>query len=205
MIASWLKLAYTILVVQKDKTPHSLKYKTFKLFYKQFGLPLMKFIVKRMGGDTKAAEEVFSQTLLAAWKGWDTFESKSSYFTWVCKIGLHKIADYYRKEINYKSRFIAPLLDDFLQLEDKSLSSEERLALSELRSSVKECLNLMSDDKRQLLYLRYWKELSHKKIAELLGISERSVEGKLYRARLEFAQAYSENYSSFTSNYKLKR
>ena len=55
--------------------------------------------------------------------------------------------------------------------------------LDELRSSVRSCIKLLPEDKKRLLFLRYWKELTIKQIAKQLGISERAVEGKLYRAR----------------------
>ena len=41
------------------KTPH----KSFVIAYRNFALPLMKFIVKRLGGNQEAAEEVFARTV----------------------------------------------------------------------------------------------------------------------------------------------
>lgn len=157
----------------------------FKLIYKQAAKPLMKFLIKRMGGDWQAAEEVFSETILAAYKSLHTFEHKSSYFTWVCKIGLHKIADYYQDQINHRSRFIVPTLEQLSQIGDNKLTPEQHLALNELRSAVRECIKLLPEEKRRLLYLRYWKDLTIENIAKIAGLSERSTEGKLYRAKLE--------------------
>lgn len=174
-----------------SKNPYTLKeksfkYKSFALVYKDAALPLMKFLVKRMGGDTMAAEEVFSRTIESALKGYYSFENKSTFFTWVCRIGLNKIADYYRDQINERSKLIYPLFKDFSNIEDRNLTPEERLVIEELRQQLRHCLDLLPDDKRQLLQLRYWEEMTTKKIAEKLGISERAAEGKLYRARLAY-------------------
>lgn len=169
-----------------SKNPRAtLKHKSFELVYRDLALPLMKFLVKRLGGNTLAAEEVFSDTVFAAYKGWHTFEHKSSYFTWICKIGIHKIADYYRKQIHEQSRIVAPLLEEIADSGSENLSFEERLILREVQSKVKECLMLLPEEKRRLLYLRFYKELSVKKIAQIMGVSERSVEGKIYRAKNE--------------------
>ncbi len=172
------------------KNPHSkrsksLKYQAFATLYKEAALPLMKFLIKKMGGDTKAAEEVFSQTIEAALKGYYKFENKSTFFTWICRIGLNKTADYYRDQINHRSRLIYPLFKDLANIEDKNISHEERMIVEELRTSMRECLNLLPEEKRLLLQWRYWEELTVGAIAEKLGISERAAEGKLYRARNE--------------------
>lgn len=182
------------------KSPHfspkklTRKHQTFASAYKNLALPLMKFLVKRMGGDQKAAEEVFSQTVVAAWRGWHTFEHKSTYFTWICRIGLNKMADYYREEINHRSVFIVPTLESWANLKDNHLLPEEKLALEELKTAVRNCLLLLPEDKRKLLYLRYWRGLSLKEIAGVYAISERSAEGKLYRARADFREIIQNKY-----------
>lgn len=177
-------------VTYKQSLKPSLKAEAFRLAYKEAALPLMKFLVKRMGGNVEAAEEVFQETALAALKGWYTFEHKSSYFTWICRIGLNKMADYYRHQINHESRIIAPLFEELSQFHTSELSNEEKLSLLELRESVKDCLLLLPDEKRQLLYMRYWLDMSILAIAQNLGISERAAEGKVYRAKVAFREVY---------------
>lgn len=172
----------------------SLKYRSFETAYKQAALPLMKFLVKRMGGDQQAAEEVFSHTAEAALKGWYSFGHKSSFFTWVCRIGLNKMADYYRDQINERSRIIYPLFKDLANIEDKNLTPEERFAINELRSQLHECLDLLPPEKRLLLQFRYWEDMTMQKIAQNMGISERAAEGKLYRARLALKEVIIEKY-----------
>lgn len=166
-----------------SKTPRSLKYRTFAHLYKRYSLPLMKFLIKKMGGEKEAAEEVFSQTVEAALKGYGTFRHKSSYFTWVCKIALNKMADYYRNQINERSRLIAPAFEGLANIGSSELSPEEKFALCELRRHLLECLNLLPYQTRRLLYLKYWRDLSHREIAEIVGSTERAIEGKIYRAK----------------------
>lgn len=191
---------FDILLVQlMNKNPYtgeekSLKYRGFEKAYKDAALPLMKFLVKRMGGDYLAAEEVFSHTAEAALKGWYSFENKSSFFTWVCRIGLNKMADYYRDQINERSRLIYPLFKDLANIEDAKLSNEERMAVDEIRSQLRECLDLLPAEKRQLLQFRYWEDMTLQMIAEKLGISERAAEGKLYRARLALKEVIIDKY-----------
>lgn len=161
----------------------SLQHQSFELIYRKLALPVMKFLVKRMGGDQRAGEEVFNRTWTAAWSGWNTFRHKSSYFTWICRIGLNKIADYWRGQVNDNSRWVLPLLENLAYSDPDRLTPMEKLELAELRASLRECLNLLPDEKRQLLQFRFWRELSIKEIAAIFKTTERSVEGKIYRAK----------------------
>ena len=162
----------------------------FEKIYKELALPLTKFVMKRTGADSKEVDEVVQETFVAAWRGWNTFKHKSSYFTWLCRISLNKIADYYHDQVHKNSRIIVPLLDAISDIDNKSLSPEENLALKELRSSVNDCLNLLPVEKRKLLWFRYWKDMSYGEISKIMGISKRAVEGQIYRAKHEFSKTW---------------
>jgi RNA polymerase sigma-70 factor (ECF subfamily) len=165
----------------------------FDKIYHKISTPLFRFIAKRIGADEELANEIFEETVVAGWKGLKTFRHKSSYFTWLCRIALNKIADYYHDQVNSKSRIIVPLIDSLNQIDSKNLSPEEEMALQELRSSVNNCLNLLPYSKRQLLWFRYWKDMSYDQISKIMGISERAVEGRIYRAKEQFAKAWKES------------
>lgn len=173
--------------MSKTNTPRA-----FEVVYKQVALPLTKFIAKRTK-DPELVEEVFAQTMAAAWKGWGTFKHKSTYLTWLCRIALNKIADYYRDQVNSHSLIVVPLLEDLVEVGKSNPAPDELMALEELKVAVNSCLNLLSPEKRQLLQFRYWKDLTQKQISRRLGISERAVEGKLYRARKDFENVAKEN------------
>ncbi len=171
----------------------SIPRKSFEILYKQFALPLTKFIVKRMGGNTQAVEEVFSATMAAGWRGYKTFKHKSSFFTWLCRIALNKMADYYRDQVNRRSQVVVPSLKLLMNAVSPEINPTEKLALEELKIQVNRCLNLLPPDKRRLLHLKYWQELTHREIAKTLGISVRAVEGRLYRARAAMEATLSDN------------
>lgn len=166
------------------------KHKSFEVVYRELLLPVTKFVFKKMGSKPDVAEEIISETFTAAWKGYNTFKHKSSYFTWLCRISLNKMADYYHDQVNSNSRIVVPLIDSLTQIDDENLSPEETLALCELKKSVNDCLDSLPPEKRKLLWFRYWRDMSYKEIGKILGVSERAVEGKLYRARSQFAKVW---------------
>lgn len=166
-----------------EKTTRLFQHQSFETIYRLLALPVLKFIVKKMGGDQAAAEEVFGKTISAAWEGWHKFRHKSSYFTWICRIALNKIADYYRDQVNDNSRWVLPVLENIASADTDQLDPYERASLSELRAAMRECLDLLPDEKRKLLQFRFWREMTIKEIASFTGSSERAVEGKIYRAK----------------------
>ena len=173
----------------------------FESVYKRISKPVFKFIAKRIGAKQQITEEVFEETMTAAWKGWNTFKHKSSYFTWICRIALNKIADYYRGQVNERSKIVAPFLEQIAYVEDENISPEEKLALQDLRVSIRNCLNILPSEKRNLLYLRYWEELSIKQIANQFGTSERAIEGKIYRAKHLLKNVFEEKYPEMSKIY----
>lgn len=163
------------------------KHKRFKKLYKEIALPLTKFIVKRSGGNQEIVDEVFSRTIEATWRSYKTFKHKSKFFTWVCRIALNKMADYYRSQVNRKSGIVVPILENLAETSYEP-SYEEQLSLEELKTDIKACINLLPSQTRKLLYLKFWKDLTYEQIGKILGLSERSVEGKLYRAKQVLAK-----------------
>jgi RNA polymerase sigma-70 factor, ECF subfamily len=162
--------------------------------YYQTSRPLLKFVLKRNGGDLEAAEAVLQDTFVAAFKSFHTFRHKSSYFTWLCKIALNKIADYYREQVHARSQIVVPSIRQLDQLFDPGLSPEEKISLDELRQSVNASLDLLPGEHRRLLHLRYYRQLSAREICVLFRLTPRQLEGRLYRARHALARVMSSLY-----------
>lgn len=161
--------------------------------YRTLGTRILKFLLKRSGGDLEAAEVVLQDTFVAAFKSFHAFHQKSTYFTWLCKIALNKLADYYRHQVHYRSRFVVPSIRQLNNLVDPVVSPEEHLALEDLKTQVNACLNLLPPEHRRLLHLKYYLELSTKEICLKLHLTPRSLEGKLYRAKKALAKLYAQS------------
>lgn len=160
----------------------------FSKLYLKFGQPLLRFLVKRYNLDSDTAEEIAQEAWLAAYKSFHTFNNKSTFFTWVCKIAIFKTADYYRKFVNRNSGLISPTLDHLNSLISTDVTPEEFASLEEMSFKIRECLNLLPERYKQVLWMRFYKQYSYLEIANELKISERAVEGTLYRAKKQFIE-----------------
>lgn len=144
---------------------------------------LLNLLLKKSGGDWTAATEAVQEAYLAALKSYHTFRHKSSYFTWLCRIALNKLADYYKQQTNQESKIVIPSVEFLNTLFDPSLTPEEQLSLDELKHFVNKCLDQLPERYRKLLHLKYYNELSNAEICVQLHLPIRSLEGKLYRAK----------------------
>jgi RNA polymerase sigma-70 factor, ECF subfamily len=167
---------------------------TITKLYKQLSSPILKFILKRNGGDLEAAQQVVQDTFVAALTSFHTFHKKSTYFTWLCKIALNKMADYYRDQVHRKSKVFVSAARQLELLISPELAPEEKIAIRELQLALSRCLNLLPPEYRRLLQLKYYEELSSREISLQLHISPRKLEGRLYRARKSLATIVSRFY-----------
>jgi RNA polymerase sigma-70 factor (TIGR02943 family) len=60
---------------------------------------LYRFALSRLSGDTELARDMVQETLLAAWKGRESFGGRSAVRTWLVGILKHKITDHIRLQI----------------------------------------------------------------------------------------------------------
>lgn len=130
------------------------------------------------------AEEIFQETLISVTQSLPTFQGNSSFFTWVCGIANHEIADFYRKK-KIKTFLFSnfPFLENIVS---EALGPEEKLLQKELRNDVKKVLSRLSEGYSLVLRLKYYNGLSMQEIAQKLNLTVKAVESRLSRAREAF-------------------
>jgi len=149
------------------------------------------FILARVAGDRRLAEDIAQETFTAAWLSFDRFQGASSFQTWVCSIANNKLRESYRKTIRReKHEFVFReepyVLADGFNLEDTVLSRETG-------SAVLRVLSKLNPSYRYALILKYVDGLSVKQIARAMGKTQKAVDGILQRARGAFEKEYQQS------------
>ncbi|MGI5826181.1 MAG: RNA polymerase sigma factor [Patescibacteria group bacterium] len=144
---------------------------------------LRKYLAGRLK-NSDDAEEIFQETLISVTQSLPTFQGNSSFFTWVCGIANHEIADFYRKK-KIKTFLFSnfPFLENIVS---EALGPEEKLLEKEIKKKVKDSLGKLSEGYSLILRLKYYHGLSMQEIADRMGITVKAVESRLSRARLAF-------------------
>ncbi len=138
---------------------------------------LIRYIALPVLPDERDAEEAVSQISLLVWKNIAFFDDKKGSFTaWLTAISRNTALNLARKNKN------TPLF-----LEDEKIPSdstpEEELLKKERRELITNALSLLSEKDRALFYRKYYYLQSTAQIARELSLTERAVEGRLYRIK----------------------
>jgi RNA polymerase sigma-70 factor, ECF subfamily len=155
-------------------------------FYDIYRNRLYSLVLEQVDRDEAAAEDLVQEVFLAALGSLDGFRGDSQLYTWLRSIALHKIKDFYR----YQARQLKPekVTPDFnaimlQQTGDNEPATFTMLESEELRQSVHRALAGLPQDYRQVLVLKYIKDMPVLTISQIMGRSPKSVEGLLSRAR----------------------
>ncbi|MCF6292243.1 MAG: sigma-70 family RNA polymerase sigma factor [Robiginitomaculum sp.] len=155
----------------------------FTILMRRFKLPLFKFALRHIG-DADDAEDIVQETFVAAHRNLFRYNPKYEVSTWLYRIALNKCRDLGRKrKAMYFINRINPMLEQqvsqFADNSDPETSLLEKTALQLLAKKVAE----LPAKLREPLILCAIEDMSHKQAAEILNISPKAVETRIYRAR----------------------
>jgi len=162
-------------------------------FYRQYREKLLALISQKVDG--QVAEEIGQDTFLSALDSLPLFAGRSSLYTWLVGIARHEIADYYRRK---KLKEVVFSRIPFLKkIVSQALSPEMALEEKELKEKIKKSFGSLSEGYRQILRLRYVDGYHVSDLAKRLGVSYKSAESKLFRARVAFQKVFAESKGNY--------
>lgn len=121
--------------------------------------------------DYGEAEDLSQEVFIAFYKNISNFRGDSLVSTYLYRITIN-ICLNFKKKNNIKS-FLGGLFN---------VHKEHSLNLDD-KTYVRQCIRELPEDLKNVIVLYYYIGLSYKEIGDILGISERAVEGRLYRAK----------------------
>lgn len=130
----------------------------------------LKIIALTYAKNKNDYEDILVDAYLKAFKYVDSFNERKNGYNWLCKIVQNVAYDYnlkYTNEDSLSDITIEP--SDFFNFEEKFL--DESVLLSEI--------NKLSSSDRELLYLKFWKNLSYREIAKHLNLKKSTVHKKI--------------------------
>ncbi len=145
----------------------------FAALYDRHVQSIYRYIYSRVGSQAQA-EDITSQTFLAAMEALSSYREQGHFRAWLFTIARRKIADHYRQrkpESSLDGREVQANTSDPLQ---KVIRKE---AFAELHAMIGE----LTEFECELIRLRYVAELPFAEIGRLVGKSEGAAKKALYR------------------------
>lgn len=135
---------------------------------------------RTLGLNETEAEDVASETFLAAYKKLDKFRGQSKLSTWIWKIAYYKSIDYIRK--NRRDLRVLDEIDD--QLADKKIAQvAAELENKEHAQVVWDTVRGLPGDWSIAILLHYRQNKSISEISEIMGKRQNTVKTYLFRGR----------------------
>ena len=143
--------------------------------YLRYVNPVFRYLCSRTG-NVQEAEDLTSQTFMAALESLEGFREDSRFVPWLFTIARNKAADHFRKQKKSRSlqNELQPDLVEKGGLLTQVIQTERAQALSEL-------LNHLPENELELLRLRFLAEMTYAEIAEVLHRSPDAVKKSIYR------------------------
>ena len=134
--------------------------------------------VLRLVRNEATAEDLISEVFLDVWRQAGKFEGRSQVSTWMLSIARFKALSALRKRPDVE-------LDDETagQIEDESDDPETTLAKKDKGSQLRQALNGLSNEHREIIDLVYYHEKTVEEVAGIVGIPEATVKTRMFYAR----------------------
>ena len=146
--------------------------------------PLMRYIISPILQNPQDREDCLSEVSMRVWEKIGQFDGeKGSFRAWLTAITRNTALNHARKA----SGSSAEELSESTPSPDPT--PEETLLKKERQEALKTALSRLSYKDRLLFYRKYYYRQSTAQIAAELGMTERAVEGKLYRLKKQLRKS----------------
>jgi RNA polymerase sigma-70 factor (ECF subfamily) len=166
-----------LLAVQGDRTAYG-------RIVRAYG-PKLASTLGAYGVANSDVEDVVQEAFLAAWRALGDYDRDRPFKSWLFQIALNKARDWRRKR--YVRRFFhgAGSLDasDAQALPSADLSPEDAAHDRRLTARVGQAVQDLPEDLKRAFVLTVVSEMTYAEASAALGITPKSVEGRLMRAR----------------------
>lgn len=132
-------------------------------------------------GDFHLAADVSQDAFIKAFRSISTLKEASKFKSWL--YGIVRTTAIDRLRARKMSTVSLDLVGEQEGDHSGNLSSREKLEKEETRKIVMEAVNGLPENYREVIILKHFENMSYKEMAEALGLTESSVESRLFRAR----------------------
>jgi RNA polymerase sigma-70 factor (ECF subfamily) len=152
----------------------------FEVLFRYFA-PRIKSYCLRLGADASGAEEITQEAMVSIWRNAGQFDpAKASPSTWIFTIARNLSIDRFRR--GRRPEFDPS--DPALVPEDQP-APDRLVELTEMQENVRNVMDSLSLNERNVLMLSFYENLSHGEISRQLGIPVGTVKSRI---RLAFAK-----------------
>lgn len=173
---------------------------SFRLLYIRYGPNIYRYAMLQTGSH-EAAEDVLQETMIGVWRGRKKLSEIGSISAWIMAIARNKTFDYIRSKAptvsigTFEGVMGADDSDATVGVHMIDTPTWNRTG-SEAHSPVSDRVDLttallqLDMEKRELLFLVFYLDMSYTEIADLLEIPVGTVKSRVYHARRKLREVF---------------
>lgn len=139
-------------------------------------------------GDADEALDITQETFVAAFAALARYDGARPFRVWIARIALNKCRDWARRRAVRRFFTFARPIDDALSIADVAQTPEETLQSREQLAQINAAIAALPANLKDVLLLRTIEGMGQADVAQLLGLTEKAVETRLYRARAKLTE-----------------
>ena len=145
--------------------------------------PLIRYVIGPIVKDVQEQEACVSEVAMRIWEKADTYDPAQGRWTgWITAIARNTALNWVRGQRQH-----LPLEDIHMEIPSKEQTPEEAVVQKETQMEMRQALlgslRELSAKDEALFYRKYYYMQSTAQIAAEMGLTERAVEGRLYRIK----------------------
>jgi RNA polymerase sigma-70 factor (ECF subfamily) len=142
-----------------------IQYERFLQLFRKNEERIFGFILKLLP-NFPLAEDTMQDTMMIMWRKFDDFKEGTSFAAWGMQIARYKIMEFHQQN---KKHVVVHFNDEILQqltTDSSSVGSKSRYL-----EALHGCVDKLKEQNREIIILRYLKEMSSKQISQQMGVS----------------------------------
>lgn len=151
--------------------------------------------IRMMVKDRDAAEDIFQETFIKAVRVIDEgrYADNGKFLSWVLRIAHNQVIDYFRARRQDQSVNETEAGYDVLgTLRFAEGTVEDALVCEQIESDIRALVELLPDEQREVVMMRYFSGLSFKEIAEQTDVSINTALGRMRYALINLRRMIKE-------------
>ena len=139
----------------------------------------------RMTGNQADAEDVVQETFLRAYRQLATYETRSSFSTWLYRIAANYSLDMIRskrRQVEQQAPETTTGSDLFDQLPSEAPAQDRLLMSAEVKRRFDRAMHELSDRERAAFQMRHFEGMSIEQIGAVLNLADSATKNSIFRA-----------------------
>ena len=152
--------------------------------------------IRMMVKDDDVADDIFQETFIKAVRVIDEgrYTDNGRFLSWILRIAHNQVIDYFRSRKQNKQVNEADAGYNVLgTLRFAEHTVEDDMVAAQINSDVRRLVEMLPDEQREVVMLRYYSGLSFKDIAEQTGVSINTALGRMRSALINLRKLIKEN------------